>query len=407
MTAAAITNDRITTIMRDATSTTMKGRPRRLGRLSLSATPAAICAKLGRHLLDGLTVEQKTVMADALARILTDGKAEPAAFPPDSLQHAHLLGFGEVESRTYTAPDMDVVILMGVPRYGRGRLGSHRWFRRSTGETRRILSFRLDTMTGARDLLGYAHDDTAVRICAETTSGRMPAPIIRDLHKRAVQRWRMEDDRIANLTWAVEHSAGVFEDKKHCTLKHLEAADDSVFARVFSHVEIDDGIDLDAFHRLDREFHACWTAGELPAISPANQFRFRRTMRHRAGGGRAIGVYSPTLHAIAVDPRHPESLLHEFAHAYDFEHGQLSLTPGFQPILDVYRDTLDGFDVDDATRRYLSTPTEVWARLAELDAFERGVGGSFIDTADRYRDPYAYAPLQPFLPAWRRLRDEA
>lgn len=247
MTTANTMDERITTIMRDVTPTDAKGRPRRLGRLSLAASPAAICAKLGKYLLDGLSNEQRAVMADALARILTDGKAEPADFEPGSLQHAHLLGFGEVESRTYTAPDMDVVILMGAPRHGCGRLGSHRWFRRSTGDIRRILSFRLDTMTGARDLLDYGHDDTAVRICSETTSRRMPAAVIRDLHERAVRRWRMEDDKVGNLTWAVEHSADVFEDKKHCTLKHLEAADGSVFARLFDHVEIDDGIDLDAF----------------------------------------------------------------------------------------------------------------------------------------------------------------
>ncbi|KAA8815701.1 hypothetical protein CSQ85_12290 [Bifidobacterium rousetti] len=395
--------ERITTIMRDVSPRDMKGRPRRLGKLDITASPAAICAKLGKYLLGGLTVAQKDIMADALASILTDGQAKPAEFEAGTIQQGHLLGFGEVESRIYTGSDMDVVILMATPKYGRSRLGLHTWWSRRTGERRRIFSFRLDTMAGARDLLDYEHDDIAIRVCSEADSSRMNVKAACELRERALRRWMAEDNKLMNLTWSTEHSASVFEDKKHCTLTHLQAAADSEFAHVFHHVEIDDGIDLDAFHRIDLEFRTRWDAGELPAISPANQFRFRKTMRHRFGGMRAIGVYSPDMQAIAVDPRHPESLLHEFAHAYDFEHGQISLTPEFQPILDAYRDSLKNADLDDNTRRYLTTPTEVYARLAELDAYTRGIGGSFIDTENRYQDPHAYLTLAAYLPDYQQL----
>lgn len=400
--------ERITTIMREVSPRDAKGRPRRLGKLDVTASPAAICRKLGRFRLDGLTGEQKDAMADALADrltgLLTGGSAEPAEFEADGIQRRHLSGFGEVESRTYTGADMDVVVLMGTPEYGRSRLGLHTWLSRRTGERRRILSFRLDTMVGARELAGEGNDGVAVRVCSEATSPHMSFQAAQLIRDRAARTWMAEENRYMNLRWSAERSAGVFEDKKHCTLKHLEAADDSEFNRLFSHVEIDDGIDLDAFHRIDAEFRTRWDAGELPAISPDNQFRFRKTMRHRAGGARAIGVYSPALHAIAVDPRHPESLLHEFAHAYDFEHGQISLTPEFQSIVERYRHDLETADLDDNARDYLTTPTEVYARLAELDAHERGVGGSFIDTETRYRDdPHAYRALAAYLPDYRRI----
>ena len=78
--------ERITTIMRDVSPRDMKGRPRRLGKLDITASPAAICAKLGKYLLGGLSVEQKDIMADAIASILTDGQAKPAEFEAGSIQ---------------------------------------------------------------------------------------------------------------------------------------------------------------------------------------------------------------------------------------------------------------------------------------------------------------------------------
>lgn len=403
-TTTATGKDRVTTLMRDVEHRPGQRR-HHLGKLDITASTAAICAKLGRHYLAGLDDEHRAIMADALAAMLGEG-AKPAVFEPGSIEEANRRAYDTDATRTYQSESMSVIILTAAPRAGRARLGSHTWIRRATGEKRRVLAFRLDTMAGARDLLGYEHDGDAIRITSENDR-QLPLTLRSAIRRAAERTWKNEANREMNEAWASEQrqSAGVFDDKKHCTLTHLMAAGDSVFGTMFGHVEIDDGIDLDAFHRLESEFSTRWDAGQLPRIdTAAHELRFRKTMRHHAGGGRAIGLYSPTLKAIAVDPRHPESLLHEFAHAYDYEHGQISLSDAFAPILDDYNAQLEDIDgMGPSSRRYAQTPTEVFARLWELKAHADHTGGSFIDADGRYADTVMYAPLARHIPAFEDI----
>lgn len=395
--------DRITTLMRD-TERRPGQRRHHLGKLDITASTAAICAKLGRHYLADLDDEHRAIMADALADLLGNG-AKPAEFTPGSIEEANRRSYRTDATRTYQADDMSVVILTATPKAGRARLGEHTWVRRTTGESRRILAFRLDTMAGARHLLGYTRDRDAVLIASENDR-YLPLSLAADIREAATRIWKAEANREMNDAWAVgqRQAAGVFDDKKHCALTHLMAADDSVFGTMFDHVEIDDGIDLDMFHRLESEFSTRWDAGQLPRIDTASHdLRFRKTMRHHAGLARAIGLYSPSLKAIAVDPRHPESLLHEFAHAWDYEHGQASLSDAFAPILDGYNDALDAMGISADGRRYAATPTEVFARLWELKAHADHTGGSFIDGDSRYADPIMYVPLERHLTAFEDI----
>ena len=101
-------------------------------------------------------------------------------------------------------------------------------------------------------------------------------------------------------------------------------------------------------------------------------------------------MYSPSLKAIAIDPRAPRSGAHEMAHAYDFEHGQLSAKPGFRPILDRQRAALSGMDLTDSRLTYWSTPTEVFARAYELHLLSTGRASSMTSAdmdALRAADP--------------------
>lgn len=99
------------------------------------------------------------------------------------------------------------------------------------------------------------------------------------------------------------------------------------------------------------------------------------------------------MRAIAVDPRAPRSLVHEFAHAYDFEHGQLSCTTLFKPVLDAFTARFDRTDLSESRIRYALTPTEVFARGWEIHMLNTGRGGSFIGTVDDYRNDPMYRPL--------------
>lgn len=211
------------------------------------------------------------------------------------------------------------------------------------------------------------------------------------IRELAEERWDEEACREANRLYSLsEHIAGVFEDKKQCDEAHREAASSGYLARNFAHVEVDDEVDLAEYRRLVDEFEARDRAGEIPRIAKGDyELRFRKCGRHHA-----TGVYAPRLRAIAVDPRAPRSLLHEFAHAYDFGHGMLSVSPGFRPVLKAFRDEFEPPEgMGPKAVAYYMTPTEVFARSWEVYAALNGYGGSFVKEMDFYRQDPAYAPL--------------
>lgn len=211
--------------------------------------------------------------------------------------------------------------------------------------------------------------------------------VLRELVQR---RWDEETCRELNRRYAAGgHVAGVFEDKRSCDEAHRQAAVSGTLAEFFRHVEIDDDVDLDAYRDLVSEFAARDAAGELPRVAKSKlSLRFRKCGRHRA-----IGVYAPLLNAVAVDPRAPRSLLHEFAHAFDFEHGQLSTRCEFYPIVSAFRRNFDMKGLGDSKVAYYTTPTEVFARSWEVYAAMHGLGGSFVDTLEEYGKDKAYQPL--------------
>ncbi len=218
--------------------------------------------------------------------------------------------------------------------------------------------------------------------CDSPTSGGLA------LRELAQRRWDEEACRELNRRYA-ERSACVFEDKKNCDKAHRAVAQTGYLAETFRHVEVDEDVDLSVFRSLVEEFRTRDAAGELPPVNKsAISLRFRKCGRHRA-----LGLYAPSLNAVAVDPRAPRSLLHEFAHAYDFEKGQLSTKGGFSNILRCFRENFDSKGIGDRGRDYCETPTEVFARAWEVFAVTHGAGGSFVDTMESYQADAAYRPL--------------
>lgn len=360
---------------------------KRLGTLDTTASPHAIAAKLGRYLLADATTESLTRIDTLIAETVYGLTLEPYEDTGSALE-ARILEDAR-DARVYRASDGRMVL--SGERLPRKYLGDHawRWTRSSHRgvETAHVTAFRPATAVGALDILGANNADTIRPILHERprmlTVGRLTAFVT-----LAEARWEGEIKREANREYAKRHAAGVFTDKKRCDDAHRRAAEASMFGRTFRHVEIDDDIDLDLFARLDDEYRTRRGDGELPAISDGNAFRFRKTGRHKA-----IGVYSPHEHAIAVDPRAPHSLIHEFAHAYDFEHGQISCTPRFQPILDMFEAGFDRTNQTETRIRYALTPTEVFARGWEIHMLHTGKGGSFVGVEADYRNDPLYRPL--------------
>lgn len=185
-------------------------------------------------------------------------------------------------------------------------------------------------------------------------------------------------------------SATVFMDKKRRDQAHERAGSASRFAADFDRVEIDDDVDLALFDRLDGE----WTRLKrfVPSMRERAVLRFRYTGRHHA-----TGVYHPALRNIAVDPRHPASFSHELLHHWDHTGGShdLSLDPGFRPILDRYRERVDrGMMRGSDPMRWLA-PAEVFARAGETWLSRRGAdGSSLLESSDVYESDWAYAPFR-------------
>ena len=360
---------------------------KRLGALDTTASPHAIAAKLGRYLLSDTAPETLPHIDTLIAETVYGLTLEPYEDTGSALE-ARILEDAR-DARVYRAGDGRMVL--SGERLPRKYLGDHawRWTRSSHRgvEKVHVTAFRPATAVGALDILGADNTDVIRPILHERprmlTVGRLVTFVT-----LAEARWEGEIKREANREYAKRHAAGVFSDKKRCDAKHRHAAETSMFGRTFRHVEIDDEVDLDMFARIDHEFRIRRANGELPAIGEGNAFRFRKTGRHKA-----IGVYSPALRAIAVDPRAPRSLIHEFAHAYDFEHGQISCTPRFRPILDMFEAGFDRTNQTETRIRYALTPTEVFARGWEIHMLHTGRGGSFVGVEADFRDDPLYRPL--------------
>lgn len=388
--------DRIDTLI-PYKETTFKPKAH-IGKLDLSASPWSISAKLGRFLLSGTDPESVGEIAREVAAYYLDTESsklvdcEPAAGSV----------VASIVSQTpdcicLAVTDSDTVVVISTKLKSR-YCGEHTWHwtgRRSAGSSR-VLGLKLQTALGAMELLKPRSRRDLALVVIEETSRKYFWRGFDGIARRhvfdlaATARWDDEGNREANRRYAdPKHTATVFEDKKNCDEKHRLAAADGFIASMFKHVEIDDEVDLDTYAGMQDEFEARWDAGELPAIDTHTySLRFRKTGRHKA-----IGVYCDALKGIAVDPRAPRSLLHEFAHAYDFGNGQLSCSDGFRPVLEAFRSEFDSTGMSESKSAYYGTPTEVFARAWESYACLNGIGGSFVKTRDEMEADPAYIPF--------------
>lgn len=222
--------------------------------------------------------------------------------------------------------------------------------------------------------------------------------ITRDAAARlVVERFGMAEDLYLTQQHAAgqdRHSATVWEDKKNIPATHVAAAARSTFRdHGMGHVEIDESVDLDDFRAVEREWEHL--ARRVPHTQAPARMAFRLTGRHRAAG-----VYSPAHDAIAVDPRHPSSMWHEYVHHLDHTTGagQVSLSDDFRPILRTAQRAVSEdarFADIGKNRDYWRTPTEVLSRSAELWLHWRGVSTSLNGDDDKYDGHPGYESLYP------------
>lgn len=389
---------RITTLM---PATNPMNRTKRLPKLNTADMAWTICRKLGTYLMSGLDPDGIRQTAHNAADYLLNGDTtEPAREQWPEIVNRII---GKTKSETIIREHNGEYCIIALGTMPKRYLGRHKWYvgQDATNLTT-IIGVRLPVIVGARELI----TDETVRLAQDAahsvdkgTADKMIRTIICEnyawlnIHQTveigAKTRWNVELGVELNMRWKTStHTATVFMDKKNCDDAHRQAAADSVFARDYRHVEIDDGVDLDLFHKISREYELLKQSHKLPEISHGNAFRFRLTGRHKA-----IGVYSPTLHALAIDPRHPYSTFHEMLHAWDHEHGMMSLDPSFRPLIDAYGKLVDMSLFPQSRQNYVLTPTEILARAGEFYAMRRGLGGSFAPTEAWLKDSPYHQPL--------------
>lgn len=386
---------RITTLMPSVDPMT---RTVRMPKLNAADKPWTTCRKLGAYLMNGLDDAQVRDVAFTAARWLIGDDAVAYDPEPDGVVAWKV---EQAKSKTFTYRNAEgAVALVALGATPKGNLGSRAWWLLSKPMDKvRIVGCRLPVLAGALELIDdrvIGAVNTVIPGHHSVTAREAVMDVIAERRERLASslavtaaarlRWPIEERIALNAAWRRRSTAGVFEDKLHCDESHRRAAASSVFARMYRHVEIDDGVDLDLFALLCDEYEMKAGANRLPAISEHNVFRFRLTGRHRA-----IGLYSPSLRALAVDPRHPESTWHEMSHAWDAEHDMVSSSPSFRPVLEAYASALDTSGMSESQTDYALTPAEVFARVSEWWASKRGFAGSFAPLS--FTGPL-YAPFE-------------
>lgn len=199
----------------------------------------------------------------------------------------------------------------------------------------------------------------------------------------------VERDAAANQSFLDRSSGGssatVFEQKKNIPQSHLDAADNSRFRKDFRHVEVDEDVDLSTFRQVDEEWSRL--SSIMPKADSPASLRFRKTGRHKAAG-----IYHSAHKNIAVDPRTPHSMVHEYIHHCDFNTGETpqSTREDFRGILRSAQRNIGSEPELAAKSEYYRTPTEVFARSGEIAAHWMGIESSLAQSKDIYENSAEY-----------------
>lgn len=360
----------------------------RMPKWSDTEQPWSTCHRLGKYLLSG--EDERSIRERALTELRETWGDDVMPVPDDEGEDE--IGFMRRDNPTalfardglgYFMVDVDGT---SKPKY---RAVGNWVSRRTRRPCAYVRGMRLTTLVGAKAIYPKGErggEDFAALVHESKYAWRLGMGFA----ERARKAWGEESNRELNRRYRNgTHAAGVFEDKMHCDKAHAAAAASSSFARRFAHVEIDDEVDLDRFAAISHEFEELLARRAVPDISPENSFRFRKTGRHRA-----IGVYSAGHRALAVDPRHPESGVHEMLHAWDYDGQNASTGEAFAPVLSAYQK--DGLShVPESRREYAATPTEVFARAGELYYVWSGRESSFTKPAEWYESQPLYQGLLP------------
>lgn len=178
-----------------------------------------------------------------------------------------------------------------------------------------------------------------------------------------------------------------YQNLKSLSGRYLAAMENSAFNKYFGFVEFDSdcilsGKDELAFDILNEDGEKIGTEELIHEFSAIAELfgwgkqeevslRFRKLGNHHASG-----LYYPVLKCLCVDVRVPSSMLHEYFHMLDYEHGEISRGQMFSEVIYAYKNAVLSGDKKTVERLrsskskygldYYFKPTEIFARCGEM-----------------------------------------
>lgn len=222
---------------------------------------------------------------------------------------------------------------------------------------------------------------------------------------QATQNIILQFDHDTEMQNKLEH-ARFFEEKKNIKLetqREMKRLGNSLNDK-FSHVEIDNDVDLNKLNDIKDELKA--TIAFLPKADNGQKaiLRFRKLRNHKA-----LGIFTPVNNTVAVDFRSNangkiekaseaesellgniglQSLIHEYGHFLDYNTKcnapTLSQDADFESILFNVQSLLDASGlVNLSVLQYLKLPSEIFARAFEIYVSQCGLRNSFIKSTNQ------------------------
>ncbi|MEX3623574.1 LPD1 domain-containing protein [Viridibacillus arvi] len=182
-----------------------------------------------------------------------------------------------------------------------------------------------------------------------------------------------------------------FQTKKHINKKTKEIMGNNKFLQKYGYVELDNDVELEKFHVLEKEFVELKKKIYIPDCKD-HSFRIKKLGKHRAAGL----YYSAPVRATIFDLDYPDAYCHELGHQIDhvLSKGIMqSETVRFMRVAEKYKEavgeTINALPEDHFFKlswkgkskfnsSYYFLPTEIFARSFELYLFHKGIETSFL-----------------------------
>lgn len=264
---------------------------------------------------------------------------------------------------------------------------------------RQVSQMDLRSVAGAERIQRRNGEEHLVKVFGEErVGGSQPESRVASARTlRTLEDAQLEGQNfLANRKYVKEHSGKVataFDDKKNPSKTHEALMDSTALAMKngggFRKVEVDNDVAVEEYEDFERAYNE--VKDKLPAsvFGKEPELRIRKLGKHGSASSQVNGLFNPARNSVVVDVRTSEAFIHEMGHHFDLVmKDNASLSDDFKSITRDYMSALD--EPDENRKKYLGTPTEIFARLTERFFHEeKGVDNRLVNPSKFGRNDYA------------------